>query len=67
MFSTTTIASSTKIPIEKISANKETLFKVNPQAQEANKVIASVIITATPTIKASRLPKASKTSIQQMM
>ena len=37
MFSTTTIASSTSIPMEKISANSDTRFSVNPYAQEANK------------------------------
>ena len=61
MFSTTTIASSTKIPIEKISANKDTRLSVKPIAHDANKVIASVKITALPTTTASRQPSAIKT------
>ena len=62
MFSTTTIASSTRMPIEKISANSDTRFSVKPQAQEANSVTASVRVTALPTIAASRRPSAMKTS-----
>jgi hypothetical protein len=62
MFSTTTIASSTKMPMEKIKANKDTRFKVKPQAQEANSVTVSVNITAAPTIAASRRPSAMNTS-----
>src|SRR4030066_240508 len=62
MFSTTTIASSTNIPMEKISANSDTRFSVNPYAHEANKVAASVNSTAMPTTSASRLPIA----IQQL-
>ncbi len=62
MFSTTTIASSTRIPIEKISANSETRFSVKPQAQDANSVTISVRITALPTIAASRRPSAMNTS-----
>ncbi len=42
MFSTTTIASSTRMPIEKISANRDTRLMVKPQAQEANSVATSV-------------------------
>ena len=61
MFSTTTMASSTRMPIEKISANSDTRFSVKPQAQEANKVAARVSMTATPTINASRLPSAIHT------
>ncbi len=49
MFSTTTMASSTRMPIEKMSANSDTRFSVKPQAQEANSVAASVTITAAPT------------------
>ena len=60
MFSTTTIASSTRMPIEKISANSDTRFSVKPQAQDANSVAASVSITATPTITASRRPSATQ-------
>ena len=62
MFSTTTIASSTRMPIEKISANSDTRFSVKPQAQEANSVTVSVRITALPTIAASRRPSAMNTS-----
>jgi hypothetical protein len=47
MFSTTTMASSTRMPIEKISANSDTRLSVKPQAQEANSVAVSVRITAT--------------------
>ncbi len=54
------MASSTKIPIEKISANKDTRFNVKPQAHEKNNVIARVTTTAKPTIKACRQPKASR-------
>ena len=61
MFSTTTMASSTKMPIEKIRANKDTRFSVKPQAQDANKVADKVKTTATPTIAASRHPKAKNT------
>ena len=62
MFSTTTIASSTRMPIEKISANSDTRFSVKPQAQDANSVNARVITTAVPTMKASRQPSAIHTS-----
>ena len=62
MFSTTTMASSTRMPMEKISANSDTRFNVNPYAQDANKVAASVSSTAMPTTKASRRPMASHTS-----
>ena len=62
MFSTTTIASSTRIPIEKISANSDTRFSVKPQAHEANSVLASVSTTALPTISASRRPSDAHTS-----
>ena len=62
MFSTTTIASSTRMPMEKIRANSETRFSVKPQAQEANSVAASVTTTAAPTTTASRLPSANNTS-----
>ena len=58
----TTIASSTRMPIEKISANSEMRFKVKPHAHEANRVTASVSETARPTISASRRPSAKKTS-----
>src|SRR5687768_13988756 len=62
MFSTTTIASSTRMPIEKMSAKSETRFSVKPQAQEAKSVAARVSSTAAPTISASRAPRAKKTS-----
>ncbi len=62
MFSTTTIASSTNMPIEKISANRLTRFSVKPQAQDANSVADSVRSTATPTIAASRRPSVTSTS-----
>ena len=62
MFSTTTIASSTKIPMEKIRANNETRLRVNPHAQDANNVAIRVNTTAVPTIAASRLPKAKNTN-----
>ena len=48
--------------MEKISANSETRFSVNPHAIEANSVAASVRITALPTMAASRLPSVSNTS-----
>ena len=56
------LASSTNIPIEKISANNDTRFSVNPYAQEANSVAASVSSTAMPTTSASRRPMLSHTS-----
>ena len=62
MFSTTTIASSTRMPIEKISANSDTRLSVKPHAHEAKSVAASVRITAVPTITASRRPSATNTS-----
>ncbi len=61
MFSTTTMASSTRMPIEKISANSDTRLSVKPQAQDANSVAARVSVTATPTMMASRRPSAKKT------
>ena len=62
MFSTTTMASSTRMPMEKINANSETRFRVKPQAQDANSVAIKVKITAAPTINASRRPSAKPTS-----
>ena len=62
MFSTTTIASSTRMPIEKISAKSDTRFNVKPQAQDANRVTVSVSTTAKPTMAASRRPRARNTS-----
>ncbi len=48
--------------MEKISANRDTRFRVKPQAQEANSVSASVTAMATPTMTASRRPSANTTS-----
>ena len=48
--------------MEKISANRDTRFSVNPQAQEANSVSASVTTTAAPTTSASRRPRAINTN-----
>ena len=62
MFSTTTMASSTRMPIEKISANSDTRLSVKPIAHEANSVSASVSTTALPTTMASRQPSANSTS-----
>ena len=62
MFSTTTIASSTRMPIEKISANSETRLMVKPIAHDANRVSARVMTTALPTTTASRQPIVSSTS-----
>ena len=50
------------MPMEKISANKDTRLSVKPQAQEANKVAVSVKMTAAPTITASRRPSAKPTN-----
>ncbi len=62
MFSTTTIASSTRMPIAKMSANSDTRLMVKPHAHDANSVAASVMITAAPTTTASRQPTVSQTS-----
>ncbi len=48
--------------MEKISANSDTRLRVKPQAQEANRVMARVKITAAPTMNASRQPSATSTS-----
>ena len=48
--------------MEKISANSETRFSVKPHSHEANSVAASVMITAEPTITASRRPSVTNTS-----
>ena len=63
MFSTTTMASSTKIPIENISAKSEIRLRVKPHAHEANNVSAKVIIIATPTMADSRAPIVNSTNI----
>ena len=55
------MASSTKIPIENIRANKDTLLSVKPAAQDANKVTVSVNTTAVPTMAASLRPSVKKT------
>ena len=62
MFSTTTMASSTKIPIEKISANSDTRLRVKPIIFDANRVTANVSTTAVPTTIASRQPSANNTN-----
>ena len=62
MFSTTTIASSTRMPIAKISANSDTRLIVKPHAHDANNVAASVTMTAVPTMMASRQPSAYQAS-----
>ncbi|MCW0466790.1 hypothetical protein NB705_003863 [Xanthomonas sacchari] len=62
MFSTTTMASSTRMPMEKISANSDTRLRVKPIAHEANSVSARVSTTALPTTMASRQPSANSTS-----
>ena len=62
MFSTTTMASSTRMPMEKMSAKSETRLSVKPHAQEAKSVRARVTTTAAPTMIASRQPIASQTS-----
>ena len=56
MFSTTTMASSTRIPIEKIRAKRDTRLRVKPQAQEAKRVRARVTMMAAPTMMDSRQP-----------
>ena len=48
--------------MEKIRANSDTRLSVKPQAQDANKVPASVSTTAAPTTAASRRPSVRKTS-----
>ena len=59
MFSTTTIASSTRMPIEKIKAKSVIRFSVYPYAQNANNVRASVTGIAVRTTSASLSPSAS--------
>src|SRR3569623_942425 len=53
---------STRMPMEKISANSETRLSVKPQAQDANSLAARVSTTAVPTMAASRRPSAKNTS-----
>jgi hypothetical protein len=62
MFSTTTMASSTRMPMEKIRANRDTRLRVKPHAQLANRVSARVMTMATPTTSASRHPMLTSTS-----
>jgi len=62
MFSTTTIASSTRMPIAKTSANRVIRFRVYPSRRYTSRVRASVTGTATSTTTASRQPSASQTS-----
>ncbi len=61
-FSTMTMASSTRMPIEKIRANRETRLSVKPQAQENTRVSSSVTSTDRPTIRAWRQPIVASTS-----
>ena len=56
------MASSTRMPIEKMSANSDTRLRVKPQAHEANSVAASVTTTAAPTTTASRQPSTRRIS-----
>ena len=56
------MASSTRMPIEKISANNDTRLIVKPQAHEANSVSVRVMMTAAPTTVASRQPIANTIS-----
>jgi hypothetical protein len=58
MFSTTTMASSTRMPIEKISANRLTRLMVKPISQEANRVSRMVVGITTMTTMPSRQPSA---------
>ena len=51
------MASSTRIPIEKIRAKRVTLFKVKPYISLRNKAIERVTGTAKPTTRASLTPK----------
>ncbi len=62
MFSTITMASSTKMPIAKISANNDTRLSVNPHAQEKTSVTNNVTMTEQPTMVACRQPMPAKTS-----
>ena len=63
MFSITTMASSTRIPIEKIRANRLTRSIVMPQTQAAKTVMNSTTGTTSMTTMAGRQArKASRTS-----
>ena len=48
--------------MEKISANNEIRFRLNPHAQEANRVMAKVIMMAIPTTADSRNPMVKNTN-----
>src|SRR3546814_3904165 len=50
------------MPIEKISANRDTRLRVKPIAQDANRVSDRVSTTAVPITSASRRPSANSTS-----
>ncbi|MNK92780.1 hypothetical protein D3C87_1129160 [compost metagenome] len=56
------MASSTRMPMEKISAKSDTRLRVKPQAQLAKRVSARVMTMATPTTSASRQPMLTSTS-----
>ena len=62
IFSVTTMASSTKIPIEKISANKLTRSMVIPKIQAAKMVINKTTGITSVTTTAGRQPNANQTS-----
>ena len=62
MFSTTTIASSTRMPIEKISAKSVMRLSVYPRSENTKSVRASVTGTASSTTPASRRPRTSAMS-----
>ena len=57
MFSTTTIASSTKSPKVKISAKRVTLFRVYPVKRSTKRVRARVDGIARETTRASFIPR----------
>ena len=59
IFSTITIASSTRMPIEKISANRLTRLMVKPISHEANRVSKIVVGMITNTTMPSLQPIAS--------
>ncbi|GBC88574.1 hypothetical protein HRbin13_00698 [bacterium HR13] len=62
MFSTTTIASSTSIPMANMRANSVTLFRVKPYISLKKRAMARVMGTATPTTAASLMPRATAIS-----
>ena len=65
MFSTTTMASSTRMPIEKMSANRLTRSMVMPQIQAVNTVMNSTTgMTSMTTIAGRRARKATSTRMK---